>query len=379
MTLFNPKKLFLAGVLCLGTMIVVFATAQTLGTTLKSKIMRQGTAGNLIIVDAGADTPMFSSLPPETYDFVLTVPHIAQNNGQPMVTRCLELASLVTNHFTVVKGVNRMYYRMYDQFRLTEGRLPALKNEIIAGTLLAAKVGRAVKVGDPISFEGEQWTVTGLFEDPHTVMGSGIVARLEDIQRATNRDHLSFVTLRTDSPADTAAAAEYIDKTYEALLMENPDVPGVTVAVETEYYRHESEAINPLVMFFRLINALYLLVGALILYNIFDSMQTPGRGEIRLQAACEGCGRAKLLTNGLRVIVMGAGGGLLALAVTPLIGKISINFMMMTFYLEIPVTAVATGTAVAVVLGLLAAFMAVRRQVKTALPTPPALPVRSRG
>jgi hypothetical protein len=356
-------KLFIAGTLCLGIMIVVFASAQTLGTTLKSKIMRQGTAGNMIVVDAGADTPMFSSLPPETYDFLRTVPHVARFDGEPMVYRCLELAGLVYDHFTVVKGVDPIYYQMIDQARMIAGRLPAAANEIIVGTLLADKVRKTIAVGDRITFEGEQWTVVGMFEDPLTVMGSGIVARLEDVKRATNRDHLSFVTLRADDDGKMDAIAAHIQKTYDALLMENPDVPGVAVASEVEYYLHESEAINPLVLFFQLINALYMLVGALVLYNIVDSMNGSAGGDIQFRTDCQGCGRSLLIANGLRILVMGALGGLLALAATPLIAKVSINFMMMTFYLQVPFAQVAIGTVVAIVLGLLAAFLAVRKKM----------------
>ncbi len=358
----KPTKPFIAGTLCLAVMILVFAGAQTLGTTLKSKIMRQGTAGNMIVVDAGADTPMFSSLPPETYDFLKTVPHVATHEGQPMVSRCLELAGLVYDHFTVVKGVDPVHYQMIDQSRMVAGRLPAAENEIIVGTMLAAKVNKAIDVGDRIAFEGVQWKVVGMFEDPLTVMGSGILARLEDIQRATNRSHLSFITLRAE-PGKMADITSYIQKTYDALLMENPDVPGVAVASEAEYYLHESEAINPLVLFFHLINALYLLVGALIVYNILDSMNPPGSQDIRFRTNCEGCGRSRLIANGVRILLMGGIGGLLALAATPLVAKISINFMMMTFYLEIPFTTVLTGTLVVMVLGALAAFLAVRRSV----------------
>jgi hypothetical protein len=114
-------------------------------------------------------------------------------------------------------------------------------------------------------------------------------------------------------------------------------------------------------MFFNLVSALYLLVGALILYNIVDSVNGPGHDTIRLRTDCEDCGRTRMIAGGVRILVMGAAGGLLALAATPLIANISINFMMMTVFLEIPFHAVLTGTLVATALGLAAAFLAIRR------------------
>ena len=131
----NRKKTVLLLCLCIGCMVVVFSVSQTLGTRLKAKIMNQGAKGNIIIVDEGADTPMFSSLPPETYDFIKTVPHIKKENGELMITSCLLLASLISDHFTMVRGVDPAYYRMYDQFKLTQGRLPGGKNEVIIGDL----------------------------------------------------------------------------------------------------------------------------------------------------------------------------------------------------------------------------------------------------
>jgi ABC-type antimicrobial peptide transport system permease subunit len=359
--IFSLKKLFLIGVLCMCGMITVFSTAQTLGTTLKAKIMNQGTEGNMIIVDAGADTPMFSSLPSDTYDFIKTVPHIAQKDGQPMVIRCLQLASLVYEHFTTVRGVDPLYYHMYDQYQLVEGRLPTGKNEIIVGTLLPAKVDKAIATGDIITFEGEQWTVVGRFEDRLTVMGSGIVARLEDIQKATNRDHISFVALRAESHKDMEKIAAYINRTYDALLMENPEVAGVIVEPEVEYYLHESEALNPLVLFFNLINALYLAVGAMIIYNIMDSKVL----HVKIKShpvSDSGLIKSEIFTvTMVDIVTMSVLGGIMAFVTSQFIGRISINFMMMTFYLEIAGITIVAGAMVAMVLGLVAAVEPARR------------------
>jgi ABC-type antimicrobial peptide transport system permease subunit len=361
--LFSQKKLFLAGLLCIGCMVVVFSTAQTLGRTLKAKIMNQGTEGNMIVVDAGADTPMFSTLPPETYDFVRTVPHIARQDGELMVTPCLQLASLVLGHFTTVRGVDPVYYKMYDQYRLVEGRLPTGKNEVMIGTLLSAKVKKDFNTGDVITFEGKDWKIVGLFEDRQTVMGSGIVARLEDIQHATNREHISFVSLRADSHEHMEAIREYIKKTYDALLVETPEVPGVIVEPEVEYYLDESEAINPLIMFFNLVNVLYLVVGAMIIYNIMDSICLYSTGHINLSLTV-GSSKGMIAAMSMAEIAMMASvGGVIAAIAAQFIGHISINFMMMTFYLEISVTTILWGILLSALMALFAAAVPVKKAI----------------
>nr|MBL0716907.1 hypothetical protein [Desulfobacterales bacterium] len=74
-------------------LVLIFSLSQTLGKNLKSRITTSGTAGNMIVVDKGADTPMFSSLPADTYDFIITVPHIKKDKTEILATRCLMLAS----------------------------------------------------------------------------------------------------------------------------------------------------------------------------------------------------------------------------------------------------------------------------------------------
>jgi hypothetical protein len=222
-------------------------------------------------------------------------------------------------------------------------------------------VSKAIATGDVITFEGVQWTVVGRFEDRLTVMGSGIVARLEDIQKATNRDHISFITLRAESHKEMEAIAAFINRTYDALLMENPEVAGVIVEPEVEYYLHESEALNPLVLFFNLINALYLAVGAMIIYNIMDSktLHVKSQGH---PVSDSGPRKPKVFTWAMvDIVTMIVLGGILAAMAAQLIGKISVNFMMMTFYLEIAGSTIVAGAMVAMVLGLVAAVGPVRR------------------
>ena len=353
----NCKKNVLLLCLCIGCMVVVFSVSQTLGTRLKAKIMNQGVKGNIIIVDEGADTPMFSSLPPETYDFVKTVPHIKKENGEFMITRCLLLASLISDHFTMVRGVDPAYYRMYDQFKLTEGRLPGGKNEVIVGDLFSAKVNKKLKIGDTIDFEGSNWKIVGIFEDRLTVMGSGIVAGLKDLQNATNRKHISFVSLHVDAPENMKIVKEYIEKTYKALLIETPDVPGVVVEPEQEYYHNEAEAINPMVMFINMVNLLYLIVGTMIMNNIahyiFLPFGKPGGGVYGRRSA------AIIIMEVLSVAVVG---GIAGAVVTYLIKNVSINFMFMTFFLESNIQTILAGILVATLLALLSVYPIVKKR-----------------
>jgi len=352
----NRKKTVLLLCLCIGCMVVMFSVSQTLGTRLKAKIMNQGAEGNIIIVDEGADTPMFSSLPPETYDFIKTVPHIKKESGEFMITRCLLLASLISGRFTMVRGVDPAYYRMYDQCKLTRGRLPGGKNEVIIGDLFSAKINKKIKTGDTINFEGSNWKIVGIFEDRLTVMGSGIIAGLKDLQNATNRRHISFVSLHVDAPENMKRVKEYIEKTYDALLIETPEVPGVIVEPEQEYYHNEAEAINPMVMFINMVNLLCLIVGTMIMYNIAHYIFLPFGKPVG-----DGYGRRSAAMIIMEVLSVAVVGGIAGAVVTYLIKNVSINFMFMTFFLESSPRTILAGILLATLLALLSASPIVRK------------------
>lgn len=352
----SSKKPSLIFFLCVSFMVVIFSVSLTLGKNLKAKIMNQGTEGNMIVVDRGADTPMFSALLPETYSFIKTVPHIKSDGGGPLVSRCLMLASLISGKFTMIRGVDPVYFKLNGTYHMIEGRLPTKKNEIIIGTLLSQKVNKDFKRGDTISFEGRKWKIAGIFEDRVSVMGSGIVTRLEDLQNATNRKHISFVSLRADSPENMEAIKTYVKKTYDALLIDTPDVPGVSIDPEVEYFLHEAEAINPMVMFINMVNILFLLTGVMIMNNAGHYIFLPF-GKVRV----DGYGKESAATIITEILSVAVAGGIAGAVVIYLIKNVSINFMFMTFFLKSSPRIILTGILVTTLLALLSTSPIVRK------------------
>ena len=345
-------------------MVLIFSLSQTLGKNLKSRITTSGTAGNMIVVDKGADTPMFSSLPADTYDFIITVPHIKKDKTGILATRCLMLASLINGKFTMIRGVDPAYYKLNGNFNLSQGRLPRHKNEIVIGSLLQAKTGKIYRVNDTITFEKQDWKIAGIYEDRLSVMGSGIVTGLKDLQQATNREHLSFITFAVDRQENMETVKSYILKTFDALLIENPEIPGVSVDDEVEYYHHEADAINPMVMFINLINGLYLLAGLMIIHNIACYIFLfPEKYASRLinNDICRG---QEAVANALSILLIALASGISGSILAFCTGSISINFMFMTFYLKSEILTMITGTALGALLAMAGAAPAVRKSFK---------------
>jgi hypothetical protein len=337
------SKAYLVFSLCTGLMVVIFSVSMTLGRNLKAKIMNQGTEGNMIVVQEGAYAPMFSALSPETCSFIRTVPHIERDRDGPLVSQCLVMASLISEKFTMVRGVDPVYFKINGTYHIVEGHLPKQRNEIIVGTMLSQKINRDLKIGDAIHFEDRNWKICGIFKDPVSVMGSGIVTRIQDLQDATNRTHISFIELRADSSRHMEAIKKYIEMTYKALLIDTPDVPGVEVYPEVRYFRHQADAIDPLIMFINLVNILYLLAGTLVMNNAGHYIFLPP-GMLRRNMT-----RTAMILEVLSITLVGS---LLGIIVTYLIGRISINFMFMTFFLKSGIYTVLEGVLLSVLLAI---------------------------
>jgi ABC-type antimicrobial peptide transport system permease subunit len=132
------------------------------------------------------------------------------------------------------------------------------------------------------------------------------------------------------------------------------------------YFRvfHKESIIGPINIrrdFFNLINALYLAVGAMIIYNIMDSKVL----HVKIKShpvSDSGLIKSEIFTvTMVDIVTMSVLGGIMAFVTSQFIGRISINFMMMTFYLEIAGITIVAGAMVAMVLGLVAAVEPARR------------------
>ena len=103
----------------------------------------------------------------------------------------------------VMRGVRPVALLVHSQVEIVEGRPPrAGEDELMIGSLVATRLGLAedqLKIGDTLYFDNRDWTITGHFAAPNTVMAAEIWLPLTDLQIATKRESsLSCVIVSLD-------------------------------------------------------------------------------------------------------------------------------------------------------------------------------------
>ncbi len=236
------------------------------------------------------------------------------------------------------------------QVRLVEGRWPG-HGEVMAGNLAAAKLGVSpsqLSVGQTVTFEGQDWKISGRFVAEGAAFEAEIWCRLSDFQVATKRQDISLVALllppQTSSSELTLFCKERTDLELQAIR-------------ETEYYAALQQYYRPVRLLAWLV---VLLVSGAGLFAGMNMMYGAVAGRIREIATLQAVGyrrRAILLSLIQEGVVMAAAASLLAgvLALAILNGY-AVRFTMGAFALRIDSFALIIGCGAGLLIGALGAL-----------------------
>ena len=138
----------------------------------------------------------------------------------------------------LLRGVLENALLVHTSVRLIEGRFPQ-SGEVMVGHLAHRKLGvpsSETAVGKHLKFEGNAFTIVGVFEAPATVLESEVWFDRNDLATLTQRDTLSSITLRMDS-------AEFDD--VEVFTMQRNDLE-LSAIREDDYYAKLSVFYKPI-------------------------------------------------------------------------------------------------------------------------------------
>jgi ABC-type antimicrobial peptide transport system permease subunit len=267
----------------------------------------------------------------------------------------------------LLRGVEPAILLVQPGVRITAGRFPA-SGEVMAGRLAWRKLGFAeedLQPGRRVLLDGLEMTVSGVFSAPGTVMESEVWATLGDIRMLAQRETVSCVVLRLESPEDFAEAelfgAQRLDLELAALR-------------ESDYYAALAQFFRPLrVMTWT--TAGLVALGALFggLNTLYAAFASRVRELATLQAI--GFTRGAILLSLIQESLLACMAGTLVAAVMALLflEGVTVPFSIGTFTLTITpgiaLGAVVTGVSLGVVGALPPALRCLR----------PALPVALRG
>ena len=149
-----------------------------------------------------------------------------------------EFASSTTDHQAVMRGVRPVALLVHPEVEITAGRPPrAGETELMVGALAATRLGlppERLAIGQTLHFDDRDWTITGTFTAPNTVMNAEIWVPLPDLQIATNRlATISCVIVTLADPSANNNTSSFAD--VDLFAKSRLDLE-ITAINERDYY-----------------------------------------------------------------------------------------------------------------------------------------------
>ncbi|ADE53072.1 ABC transporter permease [Coraliomargarita akajimensis] len=355
-----------------GSAIVVFLVlaAGAFNEGMKSVLRASGSAHNVILLSAGSEESVERGEIDVQVETLAAagIRGIESRMGQPAVSGEIhfmgELATATGGERqSLLRGITPSAFEVHREVRILEGDFPA-SGEVLAGRLVHHTLGvsaDAIKPGAEISFEGQRFRISGIFEAPGTVMESEVWFDRNDLMTLTQRDSLSCVIIRMES-SDRFPAADLFAK--QRLDLELSAIP------EVEYYERLSG-------FFAPIRAMTWLTAGLIaagaIFGGFNLLYAAFASRIRELATLQAIGfrRVAVFISLVQESLLATlSGTLLAafLAVFFLEGR-AVHFSIGTFSLELSSPVILAGLLMGLLLGLLGAVPPAIRCLAAPLPS----------
>ncbi len=137
------------------------------------------------------------------------------------------------------RGVTPKALLVHPEVRITDGAFPRA-GEVMVGKLAWRKLGfseKSLRPGKKVKLDGSEMTVSGVFAAPGTVMESEIWTVLGDLYMIAQRDTVSCVVLRMDTPGDFSEVDLFAQQRLDLEL---------TALRESDYYAALSSFYKPL-------------------------------------------------------------------------------------------------------------------------------------
>ena len=350
--------------------VLLVMAAAALNGGMKQVLSASGSPLNAILLGAGSEESIQRSEIAERTSGIASagVAGVAEKLGARAVSTEIHYMTFLETSGNnkaqaLFRGVTPAALMVHPEVRLIEGTFPKA-GEIMVGKLAWRRLGVGadqLKPGTPAKLDGSSVAVSGIFAAPGTVMESEIWAPLSDIRMLAQRETVSCVVLRLESPDDFAEADLFSKQRLDLEL---------TALRESDYYARLSQFFKPL-RIMTWITAGLVAAGAV--FGGLNTLYAAFASRIKELATLQAIGftrraiLASLIQESLLACLTGT---LLAsvLAIVFLDGR-TIPFSIGAFTVIISPTVAVIGLATGVLLGLLGALPPAIRCLKPPLPT----------
>lgn len=262
----------------------------------------------------------------------------------------------------LLRGVLENALLVHTSVRLIEGRFPQ-SGEVMVGHLAHRKLGvpsSETAVGKHLKFEGNAFTIVGVFEAPATVLESEVWFDRNDLATLTQRDTLSSITLRMDS-------AEFDD--VEVFTMQRNDLE-LSAIREDDYYAKLSVFYKPIKVMTWVTAAL---VAAGAVFGGLNTLYAAFAARITEMATLQSIGytRTALFFSLIQESLLATLTGTLVAFVTAyfVLDGLTVPFSIGTFTLTLSPLVIMVGLVAGVLLGTIGTLPPAFRCLSPSLPT----------
>ena len=259
-----PQRLGASSVIVIGIagVVAVLVSVLAMAAGFRHTVADSGRADRVIILRGGSDAELNSNLTRADIDIIGNAPGLAKDtDGKALLSN--ELLTVVnipkidtgSDSNVTLRGVGLQVLKVRPELTIMQGRMfrPALR-ELIAGAG-AAKQFRGLTVGSVLRLRNADWTVTGVFTSNGDVHESELLADVDTVGSAIERNsnYSSAVGLLTDAGA--------FDR-FKDELTTDPQLK-VDVEREPEYYAAQSKELTHLINIVGNTVAIIMAIGAM--------------------------------------------------------------------------------------------------------------------
>ena len=242
--------------------VFVFAAVLMLAEGLRRTLVATGSYDNAIILRAGSESEVQSSIDRNQAGIIGAQPEVAvDEEGRRLVAdEALVLVNLNkrgTNNpgNVIIRGVQPTSLALRREVKLSAGRFPRPgSTEIMAGAQIARRF-QGAGLGETLRFAMRQWQVVGVFDAGNTGFSSEIWGDVEQLLQAFRRQVFSGVILRLREPAAFAP--------LKLRLESDPRMP-VQVLREVDFYEAQSRRLATFIRLLGLVLTAIFSLGAVL-------------------------------------------------------------------------------------------------------------------
>ncbi|MCZ6788283.1 MAG: ABC transporter permease [Planctomycetota bacterium] len=288
-------------------------------------------------------------------------PGVLSVDGLKAASVELHIASREGNRIGLLRGITPAGYLVHPQVTLIEGREPREPYDLMVGRLAGTRMDMSeeeLAVGKTIRLEKRDWTISGRFAAPGTVLEAEMWTRLDDLMVATKREDVSCVALRLTGPDQLAQVRLFAARRLDL---------EIAVVPERELMAELDRGLRPITALARWMALLVLAAGAFACANtMFAAVlaRTRELGTLRAVGYSPQAIVVSLLQEASLVALLGGG---LGCAVALLVGEVSLRFPMGAFTMELDGPRRALGLFAALASGLLGGIVPALRAVRIPL------------